>query len=107
MSRRIENETNITDKEMAVRAIQLAGMEHQVQGNHIYIKSGVLAGASLNLTTGVIAGDEDFHSEESLGMLRQYYSEAVFKRECSRQGTIIDQRQVNTDGDIVLMWHTA
>lgn len=108
MSRRIENQTEITDKDLALRAIQLAGMECKVHGELIRITSGSMSGASVNLKTGLIFGDEDFgHTEESLGMLRQYYSEALFKRDCARQGTVVDQRQVDANGDIVLMWHTA
>ena len=108
MSRRIENQTNITDKDLACRALQLAGMDHDVQGTMIYIKSGAMAGARVNLKTGLISGDSDYgHTEESLGVLRQYYSEALFKRECARQGTIVDQRQEDANGDVVLLWHTA
>ena len=108
MSRRIENQTNITDKELACRALQLAGMDHDVQGDRIYIKSGSMASAILNLKTGLITGDSDFgHTEEGLGVLRQYYSEVLFKREAARQGTVIDQRRVDANGDIILQWHTA
>jgi hypothetical protein len=108
MSRRIENQTNITDKDLALRALTAAGMEHQVQGDRIYIKSGAMAGATVDLRTGMVSGDSDFgHTEDSLGVLRQYYSEALFKRECGRQGTVIDQRRVEANGDIVLNWHTA
>lgn len=107
MSRRIENETNMTDKNLAIHALQLAGVSHQVQGNSIYFTSGALADAVLNLTTGIVAGDEDYVNVESLGLLRQYYSEAMVKQECAKQGTIIDERQVNSEGEIVLMWHTA
>lgn len=108
MSRRIENQTNITDKDLACRALQLAGMDYQVQGDTIHIKSGSMASARLNLKTGMVSGDSDFgHTEDSLGVLRQYYSEALFKRECARQGTVIDQRQVDANGDVVLLWHTA
>lgn len=107
MSRRVENETNMTDKNLALHALQMAGISYQIQGNSIYFTSGSLADAVLNLTTGKVAGDEDYVNQNSLGLLRQYYSEAMVKQECAKQGTIIDERQVNAEGDVVLMWHTA
>jgi hypothetical protein len=108
MSRRITNQTNITDKAIALHALQMAGIDHQVQGNSIYFKSGALANAVLNLNTGMISGDSDHgHTKESLGMLRQYYSEAVVKSECAKQGVMIDERQTDQEGNIILMWHMA
>lgn len=108
MSRRITNKTDITNKDLAVQALKIAGLEHQVQGNTIHITSGALRNASIDLKSGVISGDSDYsHTEEGFGVLRQHYAEALFRSEAAKNGTTVDQREVTKDGDVILMWHTA
>jgi len=108
MSKRIKTNTEITDKELAIEALNQAEIVYQIKGDTIYMDSGELMHTSLSLKTGEISGDSDFgHTSENLGLLRKYYSEAKFKRECLKNGTLIDERQVNEEGDIVLMWHMA
>jgi len=106
MSRRIETRTEITDKDLAIDALKAAGISHQVQGNMIHLGSGTYSNATLDLKTGTISGDSDYgHTSAKLGLLRQHYSEAKVKAEYLKNGTIIDSREVNEEGDIVLMWH--
>lgn len=108
MSRRITTETNITDKAVALEALELAGIEHNVQGDTIYMSSGDFRNARLDLRTGTISGDSDFgHDSEQFGVLRQYYGEALFRAEARKNGTTIEQREVNEEGDVVLMWHVG
>jgi hypothetical protein len=40
-------------------------------------------------------------------MLRQYYAEAQLRQEYAKNGTTVDERQSDLDGNIVLMWHMA
>lgn len=108
MSRRVSTKTNITDKDVAIAALGYAQVQHSVSGNRIFLQSGPLLGAVLDLETGDLSGDTDFgHSEASLGVIKQYYAEALFRVESSKIGTTIDQRAVDHEGNIVLMWHTA
>lgn len=106
MSRRIFTQTTMNDKEVAIAAIALAGYDYTAHRNQIYIESGPLKYATINLTTGRVEGDVDFgHTESSLGVLRQYYSEALFRRDCLKNGTQIDGKEVTEEGDVVLTWH--
>jgi len=108
MSRRITTRTEITDKELAIEALKSAGISYQVDGDTINLTSGTYTHATLDLQTGTIEGDSDYgHSSRNLGLLRQHYSEAKVKAKYLREGTIIDSREVNSEGDIVLMWHMA
>lgn len=108
MSRRITTETNMNDKGLAVEALTLAGIEHRVQGDFIYLSSGDFRNSTLNLKTGAITGDSDYgHTESKFGVLRQHYGEAIFRREAINNGTVIDTREVDTEGNVILMWHTA
>lgn len=108
MSRRVTNQSNMTEKDLVVQAATLANIQHTVVGDTVRFQSGELRNASLNLRTGVVSGDTDYgHSENSLGLLRAYYQEAQVRREFAKQGTVIDSREVEENGNIVLMWHTA
>jgi len=106
MSRKITNKLNITDAELAKDSLRLAGLEFQERGNTLLITSGELHRASLDLETGVISGDSDYgHSAAKFGMLRQYYAEAQLRQEYAKNGTTVDERQTDHEGNIVLMWH--
>lgn len=109
MSRRITTKTSITDKDLAEQALKQAGIQYQDQGTSIRFTSGEMANATLDLTTGTISGDSDFgHTKERLvGLLRQHYSEAQVKREYAKLGAVIDERQIDNQGNVVLMWHMA
>lgn len=108
MSRIITTQTQIKDKELAVLACSQAGISFRDEGDQLIFTSGSLAHARLDLTTGNISGDTDFgHSKSSLGVLRQFYSEAQFKREAQKIGTTITERTTDKEGNIVLQWHMA
>lgn len=108
MSRRISKKLNITDRELAKDALHLADCRFQEHGNSLFVTSGVLCNASVNLETGEISGDSDYgHSEATFGVLRQYYAEAELRREYAKNGTTIDEKQTDEEGSIVLMWHMA
>lgn len=110
MSRAITTRTEIKDKELAVLALNQAGISFREQSDDVLVfTSGKMANARLYLQTGEIIGDSDFgHTKSSMvGMLRQHYSEVQFLREAQKVGTTIDQRETDQEGNIVLMWHMA
>lgn len=109
MSRIITTRTEIKDKALAMQAFKQAGVSCIEQGDRfLRFTSGSMRNALLDLETGTITGDSDFGHEDGLGgVLRQYYSEAQFKQEALKIGTTIDEREVNKEGEIVLLWHTA
>jgi hypothetical protein len=93
------------DKELASQALNMAGIVFEVHDNLITMTSKSWRQAQLDLGTGVITGDSDFgHSSEQLGLLRQYYGEASARLDCLKAATIIDERLMNVEGDIILMW---
>ena len=102
MSHRVTTETEIKDKALAVKALKQAGMAYQEHGENITITSGPMRSASIDLRSGVVSGDSDFHSREVLGMLKQYYGEAKYRKECEIQGIQIESREIQANGDIIL-----
>jgi hypothetical protein len=108
MSHRVTTQTEIKDKNFAVQALKSAGLSYREVGEQIHITSGRLANATLDLRSGLISGDTDHgHSSETLGMLRQHYSEAKYRAECQKQGISVESRTVNKEGHIVLMCSMA
>jgi len=107
MSRRIKTKTEITNKDLAVQALKQAGIGFEVRGNDsILMTSGELANATIQLKTGTISGDSDFgHTSSKFGLLRQYYSEAQVRYEYQKNGTQIDERTTDKEGNIILQWH--
>lgn len=108
MSRRITTETNITDRDMAIEALELADISYTVQGDSIFMSSGDFRNARLDLKTGAISGDSDYgHTSEKFGLLRQHYGEAMVRAEARSNGTTIESRDVDEEGNIVLMWQVG
>jgi hypothetical protein len=108
MSKRIQHKTDMTNKEFAVAAITSAGLSYEEMGsNTLRITSGNLVNATLDLTTGTISGDSDFgHRKETLGSLRQAYTEAKYRHEAAREGVQIKQR-LKRGEDVVLLCRMA
>lgn len=106
MSRRIETRLEITNKDAAIMALKAAGVAHEVVGNSIRLISGALSNARIELTTGNVVGDSDYgHTAEKFGVLRQHYSEALIRMDYAKNGTMIDTRSVDKEGNIILEWH--
>lgn len=105
MSHRVTTQTEIKDKALAAKAIKDAGMTYVEDSDTLLrITSGPMVEATIDLKTGLVTGDTDYHhSRESLGMLKQLYGEAKYRKECAIQGIMIDERTVEKNGDIVLM----
>lgn len=109
MSRRITNKVDITERDVAIDALKLADLSFVAKGEHtLVITSGALKNATLDLRTGSVYGDSDFgHTEESFGVLRQYYAEAKLRLECMKNGTTIEERQTDCEGNIILLARTG
>ncbi len=108
MSRRIEQQSEITDQDLAKAALDQAKISYEQHGQLLRLRSGELANAVIDLRSGNITGDSDFgHTETKFGLLRQYYGEAKVRQDYMRTGTTIESRSISKEGDIVLMWATA
>lgn len=108
MSRRVTTKTEIKDRDLAIQALKGAGMTYREQGKTLFITSGRMANASIDLTTGEVTGDSDYgHNSGTLGGLRQSYGEAKYRAECLKQGISITSRHVEKNGDVVLMCRMA
>lgn len=105
MSHRVTTKTDITDKNLAVEALKAAGWDYTEEGNSVLrVTSGPMNRSTVNLRTGHVTGDTDWHSRDTLGALRQHYSEAQFKAGIRKSGAMIDSREVQKNGDIIYTW---
>lgn len=104
MSHRITTKTKITDKKLAAQALKAAGWSFTEDGNRLFITDGPMRNASLNLSTGEVVGDTDYHNSDNLGALRQHYGLAAYKAQCFEQGATIESESVDAKtGEIVLV----
>jgi hypothetical protein len=62
-----------------------------------------MARATINLKTGEVESDSDYHSKGDLGGLRQAYSEAQCRQVIQRQGATIESRTVNAKSEIKML----
>lgn len=103
MSKRVTTKTNITDKRFAITALKASGLTFEEVGStSLRITSGPLARASIDLTTGTVTGDTDYHRHGELGVLRRDYTEAQARHLASRDGIQIKRRVENKDGSVTL-----
>ena len=109
MSRRITNKVDITERDLAIEALALANYSYLEEGSNLVVTgSGPLRNATVNLRSGEVIGDSDFgHTEEAFGVLRQYYAEAKVRAECLKSGTTIEEREIDSEGNIVLLARTG
>src|SRR5512142_484544 len=107
MSHRVTYKTQITNATSAQAALRQLGWKFSLSGDTLNIQSGPLNRASVNLKTGLISGDTDWHKDENCNAFRQAYTEAEFKRHAVNMGITIESREVETNGNIVLMCVTA
>jgi hypothetical protein len=104
MSRRITTKTQMTNKDLALDAIKMAGLSYSEEGaSTLRITSGDLRNATINLTNGNVTGDTDYHGRDALGALRKFYSEAQIRERCRLEGHTVEERHVMQDGRIRLV----
>jgi len=95
MSHRVTSETSMTEMDVVLKVAKAQGINCSPTGNTVRFTGGKLNNAVLDTKTGRISGDTDFgHTESGLGMLRQGYSEELYRRECLKQGIQVESRSV-------------
>ena len=95
MSHRVTTQTNMTNVAVVQKVAKNQGFTFTAQGTNITFTSGALNRATLDTKTGRITGDTDYgHTESALGVLRQGYSEELYRQECLKQGIQIQDRQI-------------
>jgi hypothetical protein len=103
MSRRITYKSQIKDRDLAITALTDLQVSYRDLGeDQIQITSGAMSRAIINLKTGEVVSDSDYHNHEDLGGLRQAYSEADVRRVMNRQGATQESRTVLANGDVKL-----
>lgn len=106
MSHRVTTKTEIKDKDLAIQALKKAGYDYSEDGQRIHVTSGPMRNATINLASGDVTGDTDHrHTQEKLGALRKYYTEAKFRKEAMKQGITIETREVMKNGNIRMVCH--
>lgn len=104
MSHRITTKTQMTNKDLAIDALKMASVSYQESGaSTLRITSGPLRNASIDLTTGNVVGDTDYHGRDTLGALRKFYSEAQIRERCRLEGHTVEERSQLQDGRIRLV----
>lgn len=103
MSHRVSTKTEIKEKDLAIQALKAAGWGYNEQGNTLYITTGPMARSTIDLKTGTVTGDSDWHSRDTLGALRQHYSEAKVREQALKTGATIESREVLKNGDVRLV----
>lgn len=107
MSHRITVKTEITDRAAVERACKDHDWDYRVSGeSRISFESGPLGGATLNLATGAVVGDTDFHSKAKVVEFGVAYSEALWMNRIS-EGGYLEQRSVLGDGTVRLVANVA
>lgn len=99
------------EREHVISALKAQKIEYREHGQTIDLLSREFAGASINLSTGLIqSGDVDnFRDTDAskLGLLRQAYSEAKFRAVAFKEGHMISDRAVEKNGDVTLICRMA
>jgi hypothetical protein len=103
MSHRITTKTDIKDKDVAIQALKDAGWKYTLSGYTLTVTSGPMRNARINTQTGLVSGDTDWHSGDTLGALRQRYAEVLVRREELREGNTIESRETLKNGDVRLV----
>ncbi len=104
MSRRVTFRSELKDRDLTIQALNALQYTYSEVGKDVLqITSGPLNRASINLKTGDVEGDSDWHTRDGLGGIRQAYSEAEFNRITQRQGAIIEKRDVIEGGKIKIL----
>jgi hypothetical protein len=99
------------EREHVLSALKAQKIEFREHGQNIDLLSREFAGASINLSTGMItSGDVDqFRNTDAgkLGLLRQAYSEAKFRAVAFKEGHMIGERSIEKNGDVTLICRMA
>jgi len=101
MSHKITTKTQITQQGAAEAALKEKAWDYSVNdGTQIRIQSGPLGGATLNLLTGEISGDTDYHTKDNLRALNQDYAKHMVMQDVLGRGGMIESVEQQQDGRI-------
>jgi hypothetical protein len=104
MSHRLTIETKITNREAAEAALNQANIKFDSAGDSLYLKTGQYKNTEINLKTGAVTSDTDYIDRGKLGLLRQFYAEAIYRQECAIEGIqILNRQEVVENGETVII----
>ncbi len=104
MSHKVTTKTTIKNKKLALQALKAAGWRYSERGSNIIdIQGGPMHGSWVDLSTGTVTGDTDYHGKTGLKALNKHYSEALVRAEAQKNGGQIIERTVAKNKDIVLI----
>src|SRR5262245_41578584 len=103
MSKRIVINTELTDKAALERALKYNDWAYEVQDTRLPIDSCPGAGSTIELKTGRLHGDSDWHSKTKLAPLIQAYGEALWRNRFSDNNGYLESRTILADGTIRLV----
>ena len=104
MSHRVTTKTEITDRDLAIQALETIGWSYTEESNSVLrITSGPINRSALDLKTGDITGDFDWRNRNTPDSLRQHYSEQKVRQQAIKTGATIESRSVLENGDICLI----
>lgn len=115
MSQRVYTETEFRDADVLREAAKSIDLPLKENGDKIEF-GGKLAGSNVNgvqygsgvdIKTGQLHYDDMFFKPEMFNPLKQAYTEKKHAVECMRQGVQIESREVDANGNIVLLCSLA
>lgn len=115
MSQRVMTETSIDNIELLREAAKAIDVPIKESGDRVDFGgrwSGPAQyqgayGSGIDVKTGQLFYDVEFFKAEQFDPLKQAYAEAKYKLECMRQGVQIESREVDAQGQVVLMCSLA
>lgn len=106
MSHRVTTKTELKDRELALEAFKSSGVAFRDLGSNKFTITAKGVTADLDLNTGTIGGDADHLRSGPFDGLIQQYGEAKYTWELRRQGHTIQSREIDAQGNIVIMYQT-
>lgn len=100
MSHVITTNTEITKAEPAKAALEENGWDYQELDSRIQVRSGPLGGATIDLATGKIHGDTDYHDNKKLNALNAPYAKHMVMQDIQGRGGVIESNEVMSDGNL-------
>jgi hypothetical protein len=107
MSHRVTTQTQMNDRVHAAAAFTKAKISHKDLGNGKFSLTAGRSQGVLDIGTGEIVGDGDRWNESDFNVLKQAYAEEVFTSELRRQGATVQSRDVDKEGNIVILYQTT
>lgn len=103
MSHRVSIKSSITNAAACEAALKSKNWTYSLNNNIVHVTGGPMRGASINLRTGEVAGDSDYHrasNSEGLGALNQAYAEQLIRMDVASKGGYIEECITQRDGTV-------